>query len=158
MHTKQIRLFYDPQHHDPILLVPDGPHIRLFNITHFQPRVRPPFPLDEPEPQQNSEPELPGLSRRMEKMPIHATEDGDVESYDEERPEILAPIEQNPWPQMPAPRPLFEAVPGWKIGVERARGKRAHLPDVDSCEIGAGGAIILGVGKKSTLYIWKLKQ
>ena len=65
--------------------------------------------------------------------------------------------EDGMWPQTPLPFPLFDAVPGWTIDVEKAATTgRAKLPDIDACEVVAGGTAIIGVGKKSTMYIWRL--
>ena len=61
------------------------------------------------------------------------------------------------WPKMPLPLPLFEVVPGWKLDVAKAA-TPTRPPDIDACEVFGDGALIAGVGKKGTMYIWRLNE
>jgi len=145
MRCKHVCVFYDPVNHDPILLIPDDQVIRIFNITYFQPRVRPAFPLD----QESVEEQVPELTRRMEESSSQFEDTGQS---------TFAPPKKI-WPTLPVPLKLLEAVPGWKISVKKAADvTKANVPNVEACEVAAGGAMILGVGKRSTLYMWRLRD
>ncbi|EPT03858.1 hypothetical protein FOMPIDRAFT_1157736 [Fomitopsis schrenkii] len=54
--------------HDPLLLVPVGRTVRVFNLTHFEPRPKPPFPF--------AEDEVVALTKRMRLDPPSDAEGG----------------------------------------------------------------------------------
>ncbi|TCD69920.1 hypothetical protein EIP91_005744 [Steccherinum ochraceum] len=158
MDCKFVDVHYDPRTHDPILLVipPDSKKIHIVNMTHFKAREPPPFPLDQ-DPNAPPENELPELARRIEASEDEDEEDEEASQTQDGDQSRSAP-QKSPWPQLPPPRPLLRSVPGWEVGgLERAAQQTGTtLPNVDACEVTAGGTVIVGVGKRSTLYIWRL--
>lgn len=162
-------VYRDPQYHDPILLVPDGSILRIFNITHFQAPETPPFPWEDEVTKQGG---VPDLAKRMEQARFtedtqrtrgedacegegEGEEDGDDEGEGEGKE--YRSQEFSLWPKIPLPLPLFEAVPGWKLDVAKVA-MSTRPPDIDACEVFGDGALIAGVGKKGTMYIWRLNE
>ncbi|KAI9065816.1 WD40 repeat-like protein [Trametes sanguinea] len=170
MVTEHFHVYRSP-HHDPILLIPVGKVIRIFNVSQFGPRKPPTFPADDlvlltdqmhitesasltrndqevgpsgsgKKAAVESEAEGPGVEDNGNEEPLQA-------QSDEKRPLVYPP---------PAPLAiLFDAVPCWDVRVTEQSGGSAALPDVASCEVGFEGRVIVGVGG-GALYIWRLEE
>ncbi|KAH8100653.1 WD40 repeat-like protein [Cristinia sonorae] len=156
-HNPQVCIHYDPVNHDPILLVPDGQSVHIVNMAQFKPREPPVHPLDN-----TSEMEIPDLTRMMGETQVgHGKYDQDEQEDQEQQreQEQIFPPPPNSWPQLPVPLPLLDSVPCWRITVEKAvQVTKGNMPDVEACEVAGGGTIILGVGRKNTMYIWTLRH
>lgn len=134
---------------DPLMLVPDGSNIRVFNVAQFLPRNPPPFPSEKAadDDDDDDDDEVDQLREAMSRETTrHPDEDPDTlppDVYRRERPE----------------KKLFEEVQGWIAEGSRAEGIRSQvttLPDVEKCVLAFDGQVLLGVGKRGTLYSWKL--
>ncbi|GJE87671.1 WD40 repeat-like protein [Phanerochaete sordida] len=134
------------QHHDPMLLVPDGRVIRIFNISHFKSKQPPDFPFEQGGGSKEDD-STAQLTAKMSNVEV-----GDQNSEDEadEVPEVY------PLPK-PVPR-LFDEVPGWTVDVERARELHPSMPDIDMCELAWGGKVMIGIGKNGTFWQWRLRE
>ncbi|TFY50601.1 hypothetical protein EVJ58_g10978 [Rhodofomes roseus] len=177
-------VYTSPTHtHDPLLLVPVGKTVRVFNITHFQPRPPVPFPLEEEEvvaltkrmrlgEGEDDEPAEEGGAASGSGQRLNVFEE-DAPREEEDRADEEADEEDQPdnAPEWDAYREgymgrhrsrlleLFTAVEGWDIdlaAVDAAR--RAELPDIRTCEVASGGKVILGAGEKGTLYVWRIER
>lgn len=145
MITTNVRVYQSPTH-DPILLVPMGRIIRIFNISQFEHRDPPPFPYDEKD-----------FINSTKKMKLADTTNNQEPSTTTENVEDMEP-EEDPTPIYPPPIPpraLFQDRGSWEIGTEKARSRIDTLADVEHCEVTCGGSVIIGVGKKGTLFVWK---
>ncbi|CCL99018.1 uncharacterized protein FIBRA_01027 [Fibroporia radiculosa] len=160
---------YTSVDHDPLAFIPMGKFIRIVNITRFQPRRPPGFPVDD---------EVVKLARRMhlDDNPVEQLRtdepQGDRGLQDEEEAdnEQLHPesAEEEAYgdgenEESPSPQPsilltnLFDSVSGWDIDLAAIpESKRAEFPKIGLCEVAPSGNLVLGVGAKSTLYIWRL--
>ncbi|KAL4242151.1 WD40/YVTN repeat-like-containing domain superfamily protein [Abortiporus biennis] len=149
MTTRKLHV-YRPNNGDPLLLIPMGKKIRIFNITNFKPRERPPFPLTIP-PQKYTK------GKHSKRDEDSDEEDSDPES-DEERDGDLDSEERNDevsFRPSHLPKILFESVDSWEIGADN---EATDVADIAACGIGFGGEMIWSVGEKSTLAIWKLNK
>ncbi|KAI0695161.1 hypothetical protein BC835DRAFT_1347868 [Cytidiella melzeri] len=151
MATPSIHVSTSPtRKHDPLLFVPDGVGIRIFNITRFSHREPPMLPLDEDIHNAEDEDELENLTRAMhltnEYSDVGEADDAGTAAhvYRRERPELE----------------LFEEVEGWIADGRGVSSDAPRLPaelfDIEKCEIAFGGRVILGVGKGGMLCSWKL--
>lgn len=129
---------YTSRHHDPLLLVPMGKVIRIFNITHFEPRDSPPFPVDE------------GVEQMAKRMRLDEEGGGEGTDGNRETPANMSA-------QTLRLRPLFEAVEGWDISAAEAAAVHPDLPDIISCTMTFKGRCVLGAGAQGTLFIWRLR-
>ena len=160
MQTKSIRVFVSPtRNHDPLLLVPDGKEIRIFNISHFTPRPPPEFPLYnkvhlDASPNDGLPDEDSQLADALSQN-LHVGEAASSEPQDEDGDDIPAAVTYaRPRPE----RKLFDEVPSWVVNTQAADEVHDRLPDVDSCEMAWGGEAIIGIGKKGTFFHWKLRH
>lgn len=167
------------QTHDPLILIPIGKIIRVFNVTHFGPRDPPPFPVDDEvvaltkrmrlddggggEGTADGESGADGDGRSQSDRVVAPQHEGDSEpgaednaADDEEEPEDDVQ-EFRPAPQPSRLAELFESVEGWDIDVTVNEPRRSQLPDITTCEVACHGRVILGAGANGTLYIWRLK-
>ncbi len=139
---------------DPLLFVPDGSVIRMFNITRLNHRDIPPFPFDtytdeEEGEEEDDDDELQNMTSAMrlgsysEEERMYDNDDSDAPLvYRREKPE----------------KKLFEQVQGWVADTKRRGAPRlpAELPDIEKCQLAFGGRVILAIGKEGSLYSWKL--
>jgi hypothetical protein len=148
MDTPSIHVWASPSRkHDPLLFVPDGTSIRIFNITRFNHRDVSVFPLDDIGDMQADDDD-DELENATGAMYITDT-DGDEGVHS---PAVYAY-------KKPA-KELFEEVKGWVAVTKRADASwpPVELSNIHSCQVAFGGWVILGVGKRGTLYSWKLKS
>ncbi|KAI0361519.1 WD40 repeat-like protein [Trametes cingulata] len=156
--------------HDPILLVSMGKTIRVFNIAQFEPRTPPKFPGDDlvyltdqmqlggdTQQQDEGDPswqEARGQSRANRNDGSNADEESDGgKNAGAQREHASAAM-------YPPPAPLamlFDTVEGWDILARAPDGFPAANPDINSCEVGCDGSVIVGVGG-GTLFIWRLDE
>ena len=61
-----------------------------------------------------------------------------------------------PQPKLKTPRLLLESVPGWDLPFPPTDAP-AEM-EISSCEVACDGRVIVGVGMKGTMVIWKLRQ
>ncbi|KAL7285375.1 hypothetical protein ACG7TL_000470 [Trametes sanguinea] len=170
MVTEHFHVFRSPGH-DPILLIPIGKVIRVFNISRFGPRTPPSFPADdlalltdqmhitgsESTGSTNQEPG-PSGSRKEPTAETEAQGAGD-EGDDDEQPAQTLPEGKRPL-SYPPPAPLailFDAIAYWNVRVEGQSEGPTGLPDIAWCEVGFEGRVIVG-GGEGTLYIWRLEE
>lgn len=135
--------------HDPLVLVPMEKTIRIMNITDFKPRKPPPCPLDNV------------LAEQIRKLNITTPQpEVSEEGHEEEGTQSKSgppPTTGNHIPVEVSPEDLFQSVEGWEASVTQTETmNRTTLPDINSCELAYGGKVILGVGNKETLYMWRL--
>ncbi|KAK7694742.1 hypothetical protein QCA50_001930 [Cerrena zonata] len=143
MHTPNIYV-YRTLMHDPIVVVPLGHTARIFNVTHFKAREPPAFPVAE-------EPEMVDLTERM-----RLSYGGDDEIEDEEARQRRMRRHKLPQPKAKPPRSLLENVAGWELPFPQTDAP-AEM-EIQSCEVACDGRVIVGVGIKGTMVIWKLRQ
>lgn len=143
MHTPNIYV-YRTLMHDPIVVVPLGHTARIFNVTHFKAREPPAFPVAE-------EPEMVDLTERM-----RLSYGGDDEVEDEEARLRRMRRHKLPQPKVKPPRSLLENVPSWELPFPQTDAP-AEM-EIQSCEVACDGRVIVGVGIKGTMVIWKLRQ
>lgn len=150
--------FYISSHHDPMILIPDGKAIRAFNISHFKPKTPPEFPLSrgkKPTPTADESDEGDDSSELAATMSRTLNVDdrgsGDDEDDNGDDPKVVYPVAK-------PVKKLLDEVPGWVIDGEPASEIHAALPDIEQCEMGWGGKAIIGVGKRGTLWQWKLRE
>ena len=126
-----------------------GKTIRVVNITDFGPRKPPPFPLED---------ELIEQTRRLSILNDTPEERGETEEG-EGAPKDSELPHGNPIPISAPPDALFQSIDGWEVKVAHTESiTNTSLPDIENCEMAFDGKVILGVGKKGTLYMWKLGQ
>ncbi|KAI0655167.1 WD40 repeat-like protein [Cubamyces menziesii] len=146
--------------HDPILMIPVGRIIRVYNVSQFGPRTPPQFPADDlvsltnqmrlgDEDALQGDPGQPSDSRSA-----RIGQDGDgVEEGRTQKTRTAAMM-------YPPPAPLaalFDTVEGWNVTSVRQGEGLPELPDIAACEVGFGGRIIVGIGK-GTLLLWRLEE
>ena len=61
-----------------------------------------------------------------------------------------------PQPKLKTPKLLLESVPGWDLPFPPTDAP-AEM-EISSCEVACDGRVIVGVGMKGTMVIWKLRQ
>lgn len=158
--------------HDPMLLIPIGKTIRIFNISLFNPRTPPKFPLDDlslsmttqmhigddnPRGTDTSSTSVPGSS------PANgdAGGDGATNTVGESGGETQSKQRDNS-AKYPPPAPLaalFDSVEGWEVTAERQRRDGdPEIPDITMCAMGFEGLRIVGIGQKGTLFVWRLRE
>lgn len=144
-----------------------GKIIRVINVAHLTARSRPEFP---PDIQERLEEDLVPLAKRIRLDPTAASgseysstqntvgtqNDGSTqdEEGDEDRNEVQGVKTLPVYPKTVPPRELFQAVEGWDV---RATNPKVplDLADIEDCEVACGGSVIIGVGKKGTMFVWK---
>lgn len=145
MHTPNIHV-YRTITHDPIVVVPLGNTARILNVTHFKAREPPEFPL--------SELEVVELTKRM-----RLSNDDDDDDEEEERAEEKRRGKKQsklPAPILKLPKSLLDSVTGWELPFPKTDAP-AEM-EIQSCEVACDGRVIVGVGIKGTMVIWKLRQ
>ncbi|EJF66780.1 WD40 repeat-like protein [Dichomitus squalens LYAD-421 SS1] len=166
--------------HDPLLLIPMGKIVRIFNISQFSPRQPPKFPLDTNIASLTSKLSLdddgsdPGTPRpRSPRGGGSSTEQDDDENesasrdnpsqqegdQDEEEDGEDDPIPTTTYPP-PAPlTALFDSVEGYDVVAELPPGNGPpEMADVTTCAMGFEGLGIAGIGERGTLYVWRLRR
>ncbi|GBE78010.1 WD40-repeat-containing domain protein [Sparassis latifolia] len=141
--TLELHVFQDDDH-DPLLLIPLGKTIRIMNITHFTARRTPPFPPDA---------EVVELAQRMQLNDDgvqEQTEGEDIQSGSNDTTQVVQAS-----PEALRLTALFDSVEGWEVSIDGATRARPDIPEVDTCEVAFGGRVILGVGDKGTMFIWR---
>lgn len=168
--------------HDPIVVVLRHTEARILNVTHFKPREPPDFPTL-PE-----EPEMVELTKRMRLSYDEDDNGGDGEDDENEIEAEEENLDENeggdegegeedwvdddeaegeeqrrkkyphklPQPKLKTPRLLLESVPGWDLPFPPTDAP-AEM-EISSCEVACDGRVIVGVGMKGTMVIWKLRQ
>ncbi|KIP11382.1 hypothetical protein PHLGIDRAFT_473083 [Phlebiopsis gigantea 11061_1 CR5-6] len=162
MQTKSMQVFVSPTRtHDPLLLVPDGKEIRIFNISHFTPRPPPEFPLynniasDTSHEGSHYDEDSQLADALSQNLRVGEGATRDMRDEDEDEDGIPAPVTYaRPKPE----RKLFDEVPSWVVSTQAADEVHDRLPDIDSCEMAWGGEAIIGIGKKGTFFHWKLRH
>ena len=171
--TNHLSVFRSPSH-DPILLIPVGKTIRLFNLTTFGPRTPPQFPLDDLELMTArlgiSENEGAKDLERDRAPPRRDPEENEDEEEEKEEEKEEDEVDGRrkdrgvvPSTTYPPPAPLamlFESVEGWEVvvGGPATGGTMSEFPEVGACAMGFDGLAVVGLGEKGTLYIWRLKE
>ncbi|CAL1695645.1 unnamed protein product [Somion occarium] len=117
--------------HDPIIVIPMGNTVRILNVMHFKGREPPAFPTND---------EMVELTKRMRLSVPEG--DGDNENGN-----------RIPQPDARPPRPLLETVKGWELPLSQTDGPI----DIQNCEVACQGRVIVGVGIKGTMVVWKLR-
>ncbi|KAI0375088.1 WD40 repeat-like protein [Pilatotrama ljubarskyi] len=162
---------YRSIHHDPILLIPLGKTIRVFNIAQFGPRTPPRFPGDDlvyltdqmqlgvDTQRQADEGSRSGQGRRGTSR---HTQDGGLNSGEEGDGDANSDPQRKSAPTVvyPPPAPLavlLDAVDGWDVEAKPPNDFPAEISDVSSCEVGYEGGVIVGVGG-GTLFVWRLQE
>ncbi|RPD82467.1 WD40 repeat-like protein [Lentinus tigrinus ALCF2SS1-7] len=158
--------------HDPMLLIPIGKTIRIFNISLFKPRAPPRFPLDDLSLMLTTQMTLgdDNLHGPAPGSPAHestTTKDVDVggdgaSTHAGDGDGERQPNARNSPAKYPPPAPLdalFESVEGWEVTAELQRREGpAELPDITMCAMGFEGLRIVGIGQNGTLFVWKLRE
>lgn len=148
--------FYTPFYkvHDPLILVPSGDSIRIFNIVHFKPRPTPPAPRDPREAAiEASDRDTNNLVAHADRITIRddAVADNELDGHENDalQPGVLA--------EESTLEKLCESVKSHILTLNNQQG--SHTPStVERCEVAFGGNIILGIGKGGPLFIWRLKS
>ncbi|KAI0348559.1 WD40 repeat-like protein [Trametopsis cervina] len=139
------------QSYDPLLFVPDGTAIRIFNVARFKPRNKPPFPLDprDDDDDPNALENLTGAMRLSDGI-----DDNDYDYDDDDGPRPNPEVYRREIPE----QRLFQDVEGWIVDSKRTDTLRqqAERVYIDKCEVTSGGRAIVGVGSRGTLYRWQL--
>ncbi|KAI0651941.1 WD40-repeat-containing domain protein [Trametes meyenii] len=152
--------------HDPILLIPIGKTIRLFNISQFRPRTPPKFPgddlayLTDRMQLQEGEGQSPTQGSSRPRAGEDAETTGGPRDDAEDPEDTVADSQKAATTNYPLPAPLaflFEAIEGWNIDVGPSRGGPTEIPDIAACEVGCDGGVIVGTGD-DTLFIWQLQE
>ncbi|KZT02634.1 WD40 repeat-like protein [Laetiporus sulphureus 93-53] len=157
--------------HDPIILVPIGKLIRIFNTTHFKPREPPSFPFTEEDDMIASAKRMrlsddrdrdasnPAEGSSRARDGIQDDPNGDDEREDESNDVDYGKDDDDYVARPSGLAELFTAIDGWNVDLSRVpEPRRETLPDITACEVAAGGRAILGVGAKGTLYVWRLVE
>ncbi|KAI0778274.1 WD40 repeat-like protein [Trametes elegans] len=164
MITKHAHVFRSISH-DPILLIPIGKVIRVFNISQFKPRIPAKYPADDlafltdrmalgeerrrrgsGSPSRRSDSEGSTSAIGEEAIEGSGREEGDAAS----RTKVTV---------YPPPAPLatlFDTVDAWEIQAAPSQGGPA-IPDIVSCEVGPEGGLVIGIGK-GALFVWRLQE
>jgi len=157
MQCPKVHLCVSPYlNHDPMMLVPDGKVIRVFNISHFKPKSPPDFPLTHDgkgkSPSEEGDSTLQLAATMSQMLSVEdKTEGGDLDEDDEDDAPDVYPI--------PKPvKKLFDEVPAWVVDGEPASEVYTALPDIEVCELAWNGKAIIGVGKKGTFWQWSLRE
>ncbi|KAI0735080.1 WD40 repeat-like protein [Earliella scabrosa] len=158
--TKHIHI-YRSLEHDPMLLIPIGKVIRIFNIVQFKPRTPPKLPLDD----------LASLTERMRLDDDgHAPRGSNATAQNQEEAAGGGAVDNNASAdddlgrssKYPPPAPLgmlFESVEGWEVRAElQRRDMPPEIPDITACVLGDEGRSIVGIGQNGVLYIWRQKE
>ncbi|KAI0669808.1 WD40-repeat-containing domain protein [Trametes maxima] len=152
--------------HDPILLIPLGRTIRLFNISRFGPRTPPKFPGDDLA-YLTKQMQLEGGSQQPTQDSSRSRAQGDADDAggprDDtgEEADVVADRQEATTAIYPPPAPLsflFEAVEGWHIHVGPLKGGPTDISDIATCEVGCEGGVIVGTSGEDTLLIWQLQE
>ncbi|TFK94458.1 WD40 repeat-like protein [Polyporus arcularius HHB13444] len=160
--------------HDPMLLMPIGKTIRIFNMSLFKPRTPPKFPLDVVDlslqmttQMHIGEDNLRDTEKGSTSVPESTTVDGDARG-DEALPNVgdgegeKRSRQRNSSVQYPPPAPLaalFESVEGWAVTAElQRRDGHPDIPDITVCAMGFEGLRIVGIGQNGTLFVWRLRE
>lgn len=188
---------YTSLDHDPLLLVPMGKTIRIFNLSQFRPRAPIPFPISDDvvaltENLRLDDTERAGGFGNVEGLGASAGVDADADvgedglqatgygekeqssgeddgdgnavDDDDDAPPEQGDVYDVPFPdflpRMPPPAPLaelFDSVDGWDLDVTVDETRRSELPDITACEVALGGRVVVGVGGKGTMYVWRAR-
>ncbi|EMD42122.1 hypothetical protein CERSUDRAFT_110665 [Gelatoporia subvermispora B] len=146
---------------DPLLSIPLGKAIRVYNITQFAPRPSPSLPTLMNVTELTKQLRIShddGGSGEDARWEGGEGKDGEGEDSDsvpstgEEEDEtdghavsVVSGIAN-----------LFET-DGWDIRLPPSR-SRAELPDIDFCEMACGGLVVIGASKTGVLSVWQLKS
>jgi hypothetical protein len=140
----------------------------MLNLSHLSPKKPPPFPLDlETIKERSNAAAGASLTRATEDLHISSgsgsgtgTGTHTPEVVDDDGNEYVNVDRATPEIQEIDTSPVFngreEVVPpplnGWKIGIEDESSNGTALMH---CALGTGGRIVVGVGSKSTLWVWR---
>ena len=141
----------------------------MLNLSHLSPKKPPPFPLDlETIKERSNAAAGASLTRATEELHIGSgsgtgTGTHTPEVVDDDGNEYVNVDRATPEIQEIDTSPVFngreEVVPpplnGWKIGIEDEANNGTALMH---CALGMGGRIIVGVGSKSTLWVWRFDR
>ncbi|EKM61110.1 uncharacterized protein PHACADRAFT_111252 [Phanerochaete carnosa HHB-10118-sp] len=157
VHCPKVHFYVSPHlNHDPMMLVPDGKIIRVFNISHFKPKTPPNFPLARPmkatHPNAGDSNTSQLAATMLQVLNVEDQADGgDPDEDDGDDPPAVYPI--------PKPvKKLFNEVPTWIVNGELASEVHSALPVIEVCELAWGGQAIVGVGKNGTVWLWYLRD
>ncbi|KAI0094822.1 WD40-repeat-containing domain protein [Irpex rosettiformis] len=137
--------------HDPLLLVPAGNVIRIFNIARLNHRDKPLFPLDGETFIEDEDEELEHMTSAMQLGSFDLEEERAYEVGFESEESFPPAVYKRRRPE----KKLFEQVHGW---MARHDGPRlpTELPNIEKCQLAFGQHVILGIGGQGSLYSWKL--
>jgi len=134
MITPCLRVFKSPTH-DPIILIPMGKIIRVFNVSELSHREPPPFPSDDED-----------IIPQTKKLRLDTDTEDDTHTEKSFTPGL---------PRMLPPYALFQTVEGWDVSAAKAKSVIPNLVDINDCEVCCEGSVIIGVGARGTLFVWK---
>jgi len=141
-------LFQSPTH-DPLVVFvyPGSKDFVMLNLSHLSPRKKPPFPVKAENFQTGSESGGGTLASATERLHIdgeredrNGNENAESTGEQEKRPALL-----NARAEV-VPPPLV----GWELGIDDLDEKT-----LCSCALGADGRMIVGVGSKGSLWVWR---
>lgn len=135
----------------------------MVNVRHFSPKPTPIFPLD-PEVftlDDRQETPTPTRSRSQTLRPTSSDEDDDEDSDRSTSKEPSVPREINKAPLLNGREELqLSTIEGWKVDF-KDDARRFNVADeekrVMDVAMGLDGQIIVGVGTKSSVWVWKNK-
>lgn len=162
----KLSLFQSPTH-DPLIIsiYPGTKDFLMLNLSHLSPKKPPPFPFDLETIKKRSN-AAAGASLARATEDLHIDNGGGAytpEVVDDDGNEYVNMDRGTPEVQEIDTSPVFngreEVVPppinGWKIGIEDETDDSTSLMH---CAMGTGGRIIVGVGSKSTLWVWRFDK
>ena len=130
---------YQSPYHDPLILftMMKTGKITMMNVTHFEPRTAPPFPLDEDVVEMTQR-------LRLEDDVVQTRRNGNGDS---------AELEGNGDP--PFRRSKLTQIGGWEIDVPITGHVDSMQGDLEVCAMGMDGRLLVGVGTKGTISVWQ---
>lgn len=177
---------YQTLTHDPLLLIPLGNVIRIFNISRFSLRQPPKFPLDDSLVELTNRLSLGESGSQSSTLGVIATdkqaENQSFSGLGWHDDDSAAPPareqegeqeggrpegdngEQHSIPAATYPPPasiaaLFDSVESWEAVAELPQaGGPPVIPDITMCAMAFEGMGIVGIGQEGTLYAWHLKS
>lgn len=151
MGCAKIHFYISPhQNHDPMVLVPDGKQIRVFNISHFKPKTAPHFPIQGMASSGSDNNGPIGLAATMSQVVLGDFGQDEKNNDDEDLSEV--------YPLAKPVKKLFNEIQGWLIDGEQASELHSSLPDIEVCEMAWGGQAVIGIGKKGAFWQWHLQM
>jgi len=151
---------YQSPYHDPLILFTamNSGKITMMNVTHFEPRKPPPFPLDEDVVEMTQR-------LRLEDDVVQTRRDRDDNGDDNvvrtrrngnDNGDDLEGGSNWQMDGDPAFRTsALACIRGWEIIVPTTGNAGTVQGDLEICAMGMGGRLLVGVGTKGTISIWQ---